>query len=116
MDHIHIDNLLFRAKHGAYAKERRIEQEFSVEVTLGVETPLAGKSDKLKDTIDYQKVKNIIQEVIEGSSRYLIEKLAEEIAVRVLKDKRIKNIELTIRKPEVWDNGTPGITIIRVNS
>lgn len=116
MDHIHIDNLLFRAKHGAYAKERRIEQEFSVAVTLGVEATGAGKSDKLKDAVDYQKVKNIIQDVIEGSSRYLIETLAEEISERILKDKRIRTVTLTIRKPEVWENGTPGITIFRANA
>lgn len=113
MDHLHIDNLFFRAKHGVSAKERRVEQEFSVEVTLGVLAPDAGKTDKLKDAVDYQQVKNIIQEVIEGDSRYLVEKLAEEIAGRLLKDTRIKTIELTIRKPEVWDNGIPGVTIVR---
>ncbi len=84
-----------------------------MEVLLGVEAPKAGKTDKLRDAVDYQKVKDIIEEVIEGSSRYLVEKLAEEIAARVLKDKRIKTIELTIRKPEVWDNGIPGVTILR---
>ena len=113
MDYLHIDKLFFRAKHGVSAKERRVEQEFSVEVQLGVDAQKAGKTDRLKDAVDYQKIKDIIQEVIEGGSRYLVEKLAEEIAERVLKDKRIKNIELTIRKPKVWDNGVPGITIAR---
>ena len=113
MDHLHIDNLFFRAKHGVSAKERKVEQEFAIEVMLGVVAPKAGKTDKLKDAVDYQVVKDIIEEVIEGSSRYLVEKLADEIATRVLKDKRIKTIELTIRKPEVWDNGIPGVTILR---
>ncbi len=113
MDHLHIDNLFFRAKHGVSAREQRVEQEFDVAVRLGVHIPKAGKSDKLKDTVDYQEVKDIIQKVIEGSSRYLVEKLADEIATRVLKDKRIKTIELSIRKPEVWKNGIPGVTILR---
>lgn len=115
MDYLHIDNLLFRAKHGVSAKERRVEQEFAVSIKLGVDAKKAGKTDKLKDTIDYREVKNIIQEVIEGSSRYLVEKLSEEIAEKILKDRRIKTLELTIKKPEVWDNGVPGVTILRSN-
>lgn len=115
MDHIHIDDLLFRAKHGVYAKERRVEQEFAVSVSLAVEAPLAGTSDTLKDAVDYQNIKQIIQEVLEGTSRYLIETLAEEIATRILQDKRIKTVRLSIRKPEVWDNGIPGVTIERNN-
>src|SRR3989344_1706973 len=115
MDYLHIDNLLFRAKHGVSTKERRVEQEFAVSVRLGVDVSKAGKTDKLKDTVDYQEVKNIIATVLEGSSRYLVEKLAEEIAGRVLKDGRIKVIEITIRKLEVWDNGVPGVTIVRTN-
>ena len=115
MDYLHIDNLFFRAKHGVSAKERRVEQEFAVSVRLSVDASKAGKTDKLEDTVDYQEVKNIIRNVIEGSSRYLVEKLAEEIAARVLKDKRIKTIEITVRKPEVWDNGIPGVTIFRAN-
>jgi dihydroneopterin aldolase len=116
MDHIHIDNLRFRAKHGVYANERSTEQEFTVSVRLGVEVPQAGKSDELADTVNYQVVKDCIQEVIEGNSRYLIEKLAEEMAEKILEDKRIKTVELTICKPEVWENGTPGITILRANA
>ena len=115
MDHLNIDNLSFRAKHGVSAKERRVEQEFAVSVKLGVDTSKASITDELKDAVDYQEVKNIIASVIEGSSRYLVEKLAEEIAARVLKDKRIKTIEITVRKPEVWDNGIPGVTIFRAN-
>src|SRR3989344_1654775 len=115
MDYLHIDNLFFRAKHGVSAKERRVEQEFAVSVRLGVDASKAGKTDKLEDAVDYQEVKNIIASVIEGSSRYLVEKLAEEIAVQVLKDKRVKTIEITVRKPEVWDNGVPGVTIFRTN-
>ena len=116
MDYIHIDNLLFRGKHGAYAKERAVEQEFEVSVKLGVDISSAAKSDTLADTIDYSEVKNKIQKVIEGNSRYLIEKLAEDIAGQILEDPRIRSAEITIRKPEVWDNGIPGVTVLRTKA
>ncbi len=113
MDYVHIDNLFFKGKHGAYAAERKVEQEFEISVKLGVDAPDAGKTDKLKDAVDYQEVKNAIQEVIKGSSRYLIETLAEDIASQILTYPRVKTAEVTIRKTAVWDNGVPGVTIMR---
>ena len=113
MDYIHIDNLVFRGKHGWFAKERRIEQEFALSVKLGVDTSNAAQSDNLADTVNYSEVKDKIQAVIKGGSRFLIETLAEEIAHKVLEDKRIQTVEVTIQKPEVWQNGVPGVTIVR---
>ncbi len=113
MDYVHIDSLSFSGKHGVYANERRVEQEFVVSLRLGVDAKEAGKSDDLSDTVDYQKVKDIVAEIIEGGSRFLIEKLAEEIAARILKDARVQSVEVTIKKTAVWDNGIPGVTISR---
>lgn len=115
MDYIHLTNLFFRGKHGHYAAERKVEQEFSIEVKLGFDTTKAGKSDKLADTINYSDVKNKIKEVLEGSSRYLIETLAEDIAQKILENKKIVSAEITIKKTAVWDNGVPGVTIVREN-
>ena len=113
MDYIHIHKLRVRGKHGVFALERRVEQEFEISAKLSVDTPKAGKSDNLEDTVDYNEIRSKIRTIIEGGSRFLIEKLAEEIAGSILKDERIKSVELTIYKPEVWDDGTPGITITR---
>jgi dihydroneopterin aldolase len=113
MDYIHIDNLSFSGKHGVYEKERRVEQEFAVSVRLGFDTAKAGTSDDLTDTLDYQKAKDVIRATIEGGSRYLIEKLAEEIAALLMQDKRVLSAEVTIKKVAVWDNGIPGVTIRR---
>jgi len=116
MDYLHIDSLLFKGKHGAYAPECSVEQEFAISVRLGVETETAGKSDRLEETVNYQEVKDKIRAIIEGKSRYLIEKITEEIAASILEDSRIKTVEITLKKNAVWDNGIPGITITRKNS
>ncbi len=115
MDYLHVDNLFFKGKHGVSDHERRVEQEFLISVRCGVDVRAAGASDVLADTVDYQKVKDIVGETITGSSRYLVEKLAEDIAAQILEDKRIRSLELTIKKTAVWDNGVPGVTIVRTN-
>ena len=116
MDYIHITNLLFRGKHGFYEAELINGQEFLIEIKLGVDTTKAGVSDKLTDTVDYSEIKNKIREVIEGERRYLIEALAEDVARKILEDKRIKSAEVTVKKTKVWDNGIPGVTILRENN
>ncbi len=102
-------------KHGAYVEEQKTEQEFNISVRLAFDTKKAGLSDNLVDTVDYQNVKDIIQQTIEGKTHYLIEMLAEEIATKVLEEKRITSVEVTIKKMEIWDNGIPGVTITRSN-
>jgi len=115
MDYIHIDNLRFNGKHGVYDNERRGEQEFLVSLKIGFNTKKAGKSDNLNDTLDYQEAKNAVADVISGESHYLVERLAEDIAQAILEDTRIVSVEVTIKKTAVWDNGVPGVTIVRSN-
>lgn len=52
---------------------------------------------------------------VKHNSYYLIETLAEKIAQKILEDKRILSAEITIKKKAVWDNGVPGLTIVREN-
>jgi len=115
MDHICITNLLFCGKHGFGDIERRVEQEFLIEASIEFDTAQAGASDKLADTVDYTAVRDKVKQVIEGESRYLVESLAEDISQKILEDKRIKSVEITIKKTAVWDNGIPGVTIVRKN-
>ncbi len=116
MDHIRITGLFFRGKHGVGGDERNVEQEFLIEADLSFDAKKAGLSDKITDTLDYSGVRNKIRAVIEGPSRYLIEALAEDIAGKILEDKRIKSTEVTIKKTAVWKNGVPSITITRSNT
>lgn len=114
MDYIHIKNLKIRGKHGVYEEERKVEQEFELHLKLGVgDTSAAAVSGNLEDAVDYVPIKQEIEKIIQEKSFYLIETLADTIARMVMKDQRIKTLELTINKPEVWDHGVPGLTIFR---
>jgi dihydroneopterin aldolase len=113
MDYIHIENLSVFGKHGVYEEERQAAQEFEISVRIGFETSTAGKSDNLIDTLNYQWVKETAEETITGVSCYLIETLAEKIATKVLTDSRVLLVQVTIKKVSIWNNGIPGVTILR---
>lgn len=115
MDYIFIEGFKVSGKHGVMERERRVEQEFEIGVTMACDTAKAGQSDDLADALDYAPVRDTIVRVVQGNSFYLIEKLGETICKEILADTRIRSVELTIRKPEVWDNGVPGLRMTRVN-
>ena len=113
MDYIHIDGLRIEGKHGHYAKERRGTQDFEVSLKVVVDVQKAGKSDKLRHSLNYTVLKQIVEDVFAATPRYLLEALAEDIAKKVLKDKRAREVSVTIKKLAIWPNGIPGVTITR---
>jgi dihydroneopterin aldolase len=113
MDTVFIEGLSVAGKHGVMDHERSIEQEFLVDIEAQFDTRASARSDKLPDTLDYGRMRDIAREVIEGEHSYLIERLAERMAQRILEDGRIAQVSVAIRKPAVFPSGVPGIRITR---
>lgn len=115
MDYVFIEGLKVAGKHGVMDIERRVEQEFEIGAKMGVDPSRAAKSDKLEDALDYAPIKEAIVGIIRNNSFYLIERLADTLCQEILKDKRVRTVELTIRKTAIWNDAVPGITITRSN-
>lgn len=113
MDYLTIDGLTVRGAHGYYEAERQKEQSFLVSLTVGLHLRTPGQSDSLTDTIDYDSLKRIVDEVFAKETRYLVESLAETIAERILAETRALEVTISLQKPEVWESGIPGVTITR---
>jgi len=99
MDKIYIRDLALRCIIGVYPEERREKQDLVVNVTMGADLQKAGETDRLRDTVDYKKIKQQIVAFVEESRFELIEAIAEGIADLCLKDKKIRNATVTIDKP-----------------
>ena len=59
---IGIEDVRVKAYHGVYDSEKKIGNEFSVDIYLWTEDNPAANSDSLKDTVDYAKVYNAVLE------------------------------------------------------
>jgi len=112
-DTIFVRDLRVRGRHGVSDKERGTEQEFLIDISADFDTARAAQSDDLAHTVDYGVFREIAREAVEANSFYLIEKLAARIAEKILEQTPVTRIRVTIRKPDVWDNGVPGITVER---
>ena len=99
LDKIHIRDLSLKCIIGINDNERIEKQNIIINVTLYIDLKKACRSDDLNDSVDYKVVKQNIISLVEKSSFFLIEKLAEEIANICLKNPEIKRVDVILDKP-----------------
>jgi FolB domain-containing protein len=116
-DKIFIKDLLLRCIVGIKPDEREKKQDVLIHLNLYGDLRQAGISDNIEDTIDYATLKKKVIELVEGSSFYLVEKLAESIAELCLKDSKVRKVDVEIEKPGALRFArTVGIAITRERS
>jgi len=98
VDHIQLEGMSFKGRHGVRDAERANAQEFLVDIEVDCDLADAGRSDKLADTVDYTRIRAIAKAVIEGEPAQLIESLASRMADQVLQLPRVEAITVRIAK------------------
>jgi dihydroneopterin aldolase len=102
-DRIVLSNMVFQGRHGVGDGERAQVQPFEVDVEILLDLRPAGLADDLSKTVDYRDVFEICRFIVEGTSRLLIETLAESIAEAVLERSAVAGatqIVVRVRKPK----------------
>ena len=99
MDKVFIEDLEVETIIGIFGWEREVKQIVRISLEMSFDISKAGKSDKIDDALDYKKIGKSIVNLVENSSFFLVEKMAEEIPLLVLKNKQIKHIKLLVEKP-----------------
>ncbi|WP_164215568.1 dihydroneopterin aldolase [Virgibacillus sp. YIM 98842] len=84
MDKILLNKLEFYGYHGLLPEEKKLGQRFYVDAELYAELRKAGRTDDMNDSIHYGAAYDIIEEVVTGEAKNLIEAVAETIAERLL--------------------------------
>mgnify|MGYP001242754317 FL=1 len=94
-----IKDLITNTKFGYYEKEKKKNQRlrFNIEIEV-IMLPIDDKS--IKNIIDYDKIIKIIEIILSKHINFL-ETLSEEICSEILKDQRVKNINLQIDKLDI---------------
>lgn len=99
-DKITINGIRALGKHGVLAQEKVTEQEFVVDVTLGLDLDKAAARDDLNETVNYDEVAKLIHSAIKGPTFNLIEALAGSIATEILaRFKAVEKVKVTVHKP-----------------
>jgi dihydroneopterin aldolase len=112
---IRMKNCAFFARHGVYDQEEFLGQRFYVDAILLVDAGSALENDSIDGTVDYGRAFQVIEKIIAGERRYLIEAIALEIG-RALCDEfvQIKQADITVRKPNAPVPGVLDFVEVRV--
>lgn len=115
---MHLDKMILRKMqyygyHGVFEEERKLGQQFYVDLALELNLLEAGLTDDLNLTINYAEIHELVKGVVEGTSFKLIEALAERIASELLGTyTMIDAITVGVTKPHPpFDIHFDGVTV-----
>jgi len=98
MSIISIEGMEFFAYHGCFREEQIIGTKFRIDVYLYVNTKKAELSDQLVDTVNYQKVFELVKSEMTINSK-LLEHVASRILTRIKKEfPSVEKTSIKIRK------------------
>ena len=99
-DEITLTGLRVFGRHGVYDEERRVGQDFVVDVTLRLDTRRAAATDDVADTVHYGELAERIAAIVGGDPVDLLETLAARIADEVLTADLVRSVRVTVHKPD----------------
>jgi len=96
---IRINRASFYAYHGVFQSEQNVGGKFEADIVIHTDFSLASEKDQLKNTIDYEKVYQVLYETAIAKKYYLIEALAGKITDELFrKFEMVEKLEVRIRK------------------
>jgi 7,8-dihydroneopterin aldolase/epimerase/oxygenase len=116
-DRIFIEGLALHAYHGVMAHEAKVGQTFTIDLDLEIDLAAAARSDKVVDTVSYDKVVDCVSQAFCARRFRLIEAAAGRVADAVLAAfPPVRKIKVTIHKPHAPIAATfsdVGVTLVR---
>jgi len=99
-DRIFITGLSLHAYHGIMPYEGKVGQTFTIDIEIDIDLADAARSDKVVDTVSYDKVVTCASAAFCAQKYRLIEAAAGRVADAVLEAfPRVRKIKVTIHKP-----------------
>jgi dihydroneopterin aldolase len=97
-DAIFVNGLVLHAYHGVMPHEGKVGQPFVLDLMLDIDLAEASRTDKLKNTVSYERLVKTVSEAFCARRYRLVE--AGAVADAVLdRCPSIRSIRITVRKP-----------------
>lgn len=98
-DLIFVRGLLLRTIIGVNKDERHHLQDVVIDITVETDTHTAARTDDVRHAVNYRTITKEVVALVQGSSFYLVERLAEEIAGICLAQPRALAATVHVAKP-----------------
>ena len=98
-DRIVLEGMQFYGFHGVNPEEQALGQSYLVDLAVELDLSQPSESDRLDDTVSYTHLYRVVQSVMEGESRNLLETAAQAIADQVLAQFPVDAVSVSVKKP-----------------
>lgn len=99
-DTILLEGIQIPATLGVSAAERRMRRPVMLDVEIGCDLHVAGRSDQIRHTLQYERVFEVIEDVAGNQEHRLVEALGQRIADAVLEKFDAEWVTVCVRKPK----------------
>jgi dihydroneopterin aldolase len=116
LDRITIHGINVLGHHGVEEAERKVGHRLVIDVDLFLDLADAARDDDIRETVNYEAVCNLVEEVTAEEEFLLIESLASEIAAKILEHFSPEAVRVMVRKhnlPIATGVGSVGVEVTR---
>jgi dihydroneopterin aldolase len=99
-DAILVEGVEVPAALGVTSAERRMRRPVRIDLELGFDLRPAGRSDRVKDTIDYADVYRVVERIAGSGEHRLVEALGERVVTALLEELPVDWVRIRVRKPK----------------
>jgi 7,8-dihydroneopterin aldolase/epimerase/oxygenase len=97
-DRLQLEGMEFFGHHGDLDAERELGSRIYVDVEIAADLSVAGRSDRIDDTLDYVRCFEIVRGVVEEGQHRLLETVAERVAAALLEEPRAESVRVRVAK------------------
>ena len=113
---VFVKDLVLAALIGIHRHEKDGRQRVRINLDMEVVESEQPLQDRLADVVCYEDVVTAIRAIVEAGHINLVESLAELVADRCLKDRRVRKVQVRVEKLDVIaDASSVGVEIERFN-
>ena len=113
---VFVKDLILAALIGVHRHEKDGRQRVRINMDMDVVEGDQPVQDRLADVVCYEDVVTAIRGIVAAGHINLVESLAELIAERCLKDRRVRKVRVRVEKLDVFaDASSVGVEIERFN-
>jgi dihydroneopterin aldolase len=99
-DIILLQGIQIPAALGVTAAERRMRRPVTLDIEVSHDLRAAGQSDQIRQTIQYERIFEVVEDVAGNHEHRLVESLGERIAFAILSKFAVESVTVTVRKPK----------------
>ncbi len=115
MDYILLKDIKIYARHGCLPEESILGTWFTVNIKMGLDLSVAGRSGKIEDTVNYALIYKLVKTEIQKPEK-LLESVAYRIARKIMNDfPLIETLEFRLAKQNPPLGGEVGQSEIVLN-